>query len=105
MNQNHSHIVWRDVGVELLRSANEIIQFRERLDSGKASASHDEREQLPPCGRFGLQVGVLQVVNHLGMKRGCVSEASDRQGMFGYAGQSEIVRRRSWRQYQLIEGK
>ena len=40
MNQDHAHILRRDIGVELLGSANEIVQFRQRLDALK--------EQLGP---------------------------------------------------------
>jgi hypothetical protein len=54
--------------VELPGSANEIVQFRQRLDPGKAPAGNDEREQLPPRAWVALQVGVLQFVDHLGTR-------------------------------------
>jgi hypothetical protein len=60
----------------LVGSANEIVQFRQSLDPGKFPAGNDESEQLPSRGWVGLQVGVLQFVDHLGMQRRRISQGS-----------------------------
>src|SRR5258705_9696211 len=102
VDENDTHLLWRELRVVTERFVNEVVYSPDGLDTGEAAAGDDGRQHPLADGGVGLEARRLQNPEYAGAEQRGVAKGLQRHGVLGHALHPEKVGLRAHGEPEVI---